>query len=53
MKKIYIRTSKDELVIKNVEEKDISINEKLILFGSVVCVNLNEFISYQFVEENE
>lgn len=55
MKKLYVMTDKEELEIKDIKEEDIDVGERFIAFGKTALVNLNNFVSYQFVEieENE
>jgi uncharacterized protein involved in tolerance to divalent cations len=50
MKKLFISTQRDELEIDNAENLAISFGESVIYFGDKACVNINEFVSYQFVE---
>ncbi len=53
MKKLYVRTTIEELEIKNIKPEDIQEDMDYILFGDAVKVAKKHFVSYQFVEVKE
>jgi hypothetical protein len=54
MKKLYVEiNTKDTLILENIKAEEIQISDKFILFGDVACVSLNNFVSYNFVENKE
>lgn len=54
MKKLYVEVNtKGTLILENIKAEEIQISDKFILFGDIACVNLNNFVSYNFIECTE
>lgn len=50
MKNLYVRTTCEELEIKNIEASDIKEDEQYIIFGEKAKVKKDYFVCYQFIE---
>lgn len=51
MKKLFVKTTRGSLDLEEIKETDIYVDEnKIMHFGTLGAVNLNNFINYQFIE---
>jgi hypothetical protein len=53
MKNLYVRTTYEELEIKNIVPSEIIEDGDYIIFGDKAKVARDHFVSYQFIEVKE
>jgi hypothetical protein len=58
MKKLYVDTTSDTLILEGIEPTDIAVDSyntgySIIRFGDQAAINLNVLVGYQFKEDKE
>lgn len=51
--KVIVRTKNEDFEIQGIEENTVYVDKGVIFFANKAAVNLEDFLSYMFVDEKE